>query len=214
MSIGYNTEREKLAIPGYGRCVDFIVKHVVNIKEREERNKQAKALVKILENISQNSNKGDEYQNRLWDHLFVISNFELDVDSPYPKPEPTPFIELRHKLEYPKINQDYRYYGNGIKKLIEEVSSWEESEKKEKAKEYVANQMKRKYSMWNTMTSKDETILEHLKELSNGKIDLTDREDFTLDATNNRRPFPVKKKRNNNYSSKNNNQQRYYKKTR
>lgn len=211
MNISYNTEREKLVVPEYGRCISLIVKHIINIKEKEERNKQAKALIQILENISQNSNKGDEYQNRLWDHLFFISDFKLDIDSPYLKPEPTPFAKLQHKLNYPEINQEYRYYGNGIKKMIKEISNWEEGEKKEKAKEYIANQMKKKHSAWNVTASKDQTILEHLKELSNGKIDLTERDGFSLETVyhNNKQAFSRKRK--NNYSHKNNKQQRYKK---
>lgn len=168
----YNSEREKLILPEYGRNVQNMVKHALETKDREERNKIAQAIINVMGALFPYLRDVDDYKHKLWDHLFIMSNFELDVDSPYPKPEPESFTERPEMITYP--NNDFRYghYGQSVEKFIAVVGNLPEGEEKTKAAIQIANLMKRMYVTYNRDTVTDEVILKQLNELSKGKIKL------------------------------------------
>jgi hypothetical protein len=168
----YNSEREKLIIPEYGRNVQNMVKHAVGTADREERNKIADAIIKVMGALFPYLRDVDDYKHKLWDHLFIMSNFELDVDSPYPKPTPEDFAGRPDTIEYPKNDFRYGHYGKSIEDFIKVVSAIEESEEKQKASLQIANLMKRMYLTYNRDSVTDEVIIKQIKELSGGKIEL------------------------------------------
>jgi len=171
-NLEYNSERPKLNIPEYGRHIQKMVDYVVAIEDREQRNKVAQALIGVMGNLNPHLRDVPDFQHKLWDQLFIISDFQLDVDSPFPKPTRELLEKRPDPLPYPQNFPKYRFYGNNIKRMVDVCVSWEEGDLKDALKFTIANHMKKSYLNWNKDTVKDETIFEHLYELSGGKINL------------------------------------------
>jgi len=174
MDLEYNSEREHLIIPEYGRHIQKLVNHCMAIENEEERNVMANAIVKVMGNLQPHLRDVPDFQHKLWDQLFIISDYKLDVKSPYPIPERELLQAKPEGLPYPKSASKYRFYGNNIQIMIDTALSWEEGEMKEALVYSIANHMKKCYLNWNKDTVEDVIIFKHLKELSNGKIDLTE----------------------------------------
>ena len=189
----YNTDRDPLIIPEYGRYIHEMVKQLKTIENREQRNKNARAIVNLLGRQNTHLRDVPDFQHKLWDHLFIMANFDLDVDSPFPKPSPEKLKARPEKLPYPKKGYQFRYYGQIIKRMIDEAVKWEDSELKDLLIRTIANHMKKNYLTWNKDTVSDEVIFEHLRILSNGKIDLKAGEYELREASQ-----LVKKRKNNN----------------
>lgn len=166
----YNTQRKKLIIPEYGRHIQLLVDHCTSIKEEEERNKFARSIIDVMGDLNPHLRDIPDFQHKLWDQLFMMSNFQLKVDSPYPIPTRATMSTPPNKMNYPSNESKYRYYGNNIKKMIEVAKSWDEGEKKEGLKYAIANQMKKNYLKWNKDQVEDEIIFHHLEELSGGNL--------------------------------------------
>lgn len=171
-NLEYNSERPKLNIPEYGRHIQKMVDFVVAIEDREKRNKVAQALIGVMGNLNPHLRDVPDFQHKLWDQLFIISDFQLDVDSPFPKPTRELLEKRPDPLPYPQNFPKYRFYGNNIKRMVDVCVSWEDGDLKDALKFTIANHMKKSYLNWNKDTVKDETIFEHLYELSDGKINL------------------------------------------
>ncbi len=169
----YNTDKEPLIIPEYGRYIHQMVKYLKTIEDKEKRNINAKAIIQILGSKNPHLRDVPDFQHKLWDHLFIMAEFDLDIDSPFPKPEPEKFQEKPEKLKYPKKGYKFRFYGHIIKKMIDVAVTWEEGEMKDKLINIIANHMKKNYLTWNRDSVDDEVIFEHLNILSDGKINLT-----------------------------------------
>ncbi len=171
-TLEYNTEREHLMIPEYGRLIQKMINHVLSIEDREERNNQAKAIIGVMGNLQPHLRDVADFQHKLWDQLFIISKFELDVDAPYPILTQEELYQRPKKLAYPQSHPKYRFYGNNITSMINVANSWEEGDLKEALIKTIANHMKKCFLNWNKDTVEDYVIFKHLYELSNGKIDL------------------------------------------
>ena len=168
----YNSERSKLIIPEYGRHIQKMVEYTVEIPDDEERNRMAKAIISVMGNLNPHLRDVPDFQHKLWDQLFIISDFKLDADSPYPKPSPEMLAERPERMNYPQNFPKYRFYGNNIKRMIDVANSWEEGELKEGLIFTIANHMKKSYLSWNKDTVSDSVIYDHLFELSGGRINL------------------------------------------
>lgn len=186
----YNTSRNKLIIREYGRNIQKMIEDAVKIEDREKRNEAAKAIVKAMSlattangNVSntqiQKERESLDYWRKLWDHLFIISNYQLDVDSPFPKPRPSEkeHVSIPHE-EYKKDIVRTRSYGRYLGKIIQAVSAYPEGPQKQHLARNIANQMKRLYLKFNRDTVDDTVIVGQLKDLSHGKLVLPD--DFEL----------------------------------
>ncbi len=171
-ALEYNSERSKLIIPEYGRHLQKMVEHAVSIEDDKERNKVAKSIIAVMGNMNPHLRDVPDFQHKLWDQLFIISDFKLDVESPFPKPTREMLAERPDMLSYPENNPKYRFYGNNIKKMIDEAKDYEEGDFKEALVLTIANHMKKSYLNWNRDSVNDEVIFEHLKDLSGGKINL------------------------------------------
>jgi len=168
----YNSERTHLIIPEYGRHVQKLVGYCVHIEDKEERNKMARALIDVMGNLQPFLRDVPDFKHKLWDQLFIMSEFKLDADSPYEKPSQEKIEEKPEPLPYPKAVSKYRFYGENIQIMIDKAISWEESDLKDALIFTIANHMKKCYLNWNKDTVDDEIILRHLRELSDGKIDI------------------------------------------
>ncbi len=199
----YNTEREQLIIPEYGRHLQKMIDQAVAIEDREERNKVAKAIIAVMGNLQPHLRDVPDFQHKLWDQLFIISDFKLDVEAPYPILTKEKLEERPEPLEYPQNFPKYRYYGNNIKRMIDVANSWEEGDLKNALIYTIANHMKKCYLNWNKDTVDDMAIFNHLLELSGGKIDLTQSTEDLSNATDLMRG-KKKNYRNNNNSGKKN----------
>ena len=166
----YNTERTGLIIPEYGRHIQKMVDQAVGCPDKKERNKMAKAIIGVMGNLNPHLRDVPDFQHKLWDQLFIMSGFNLDVDSPFPKPSKEIFEEKPEKLNYPQNHPKYRFYGNNIKKMIDVASNWEEGEMKKELIYVIANHMKKCFLKWNKDSVDDGIIFNHILELSNGKI--------------------------------------------
>ncbi len=168
----YNSERKHLIIPEYGRHLHKLIDQAVILENREERNKLAKYIIQVMGSMNPHLRDVPDFQHKLWDQLFIISDFKLDVDSPYPIPS-REVLQLKPEvLKYPQNYPKYRFYGNNIKYMIDVANKWEESELKSALIKVIANHMKKSFLSWNKDTVKDDVIFDHLLELSNGKINL------------------------------------------
>ncbi len=179
----YNTERPKLIIPEYGRHIQKMVDHAITLEDREERNKVAKSIIAVMGNLNPHLRDVPDFQPMLWDQLFIISDFKLDVDSPFPIPTKEELMERPDPLGYPQNHPKYRFYGNNIKRMIDVANEWEEGDKKEALVLTIANHMKKSYLNWNKDTVEDDVIFGHLFELSEGKINLKESDEDLSNAS-------------------------------
>lgn len=179
----YNTEREHLIIPEYGRHLQKMINYARSRETKEERNKVAQAIIAVMGNLQPHLRDVPDFQHKLWDQLFIMSDFNLDVDSPYEVPLREVLEARPEPLPYPQNYPKYRFYGNNIKTMIDVANTWEEGEMKEALTYTIANHMKKCFLNWNKDTVDDKVIFDHLVELSDGKIDLRDSEESLIDAT-------------------------------
>ncbi len=168
----YNAERPHLIIPEYGRHLQKLIEQAVALESRDERNKAAKYIIGVMGGLNPHLRDVPDFQHKLWDQIFIMSDFKLDVDSPYPIPSREVLNVKPGPLEYPQNFPKYRFYGNNIKYMIDVANSWEDGEMKNALIIVIANHMKKSYLSWNKDTVKDDVIFEHLMELSGGKINL------------------------------------------
>jgi hypothetical protein len=173
-NLEYNTEREHLIIPEYGRHIQKMVNQAIATEDREERNKCAKSIIAVMGNLNPHLRDVPDFQHKLWDQLFMISDFKLDVDAPFPMPSPEELAERPEPLAYPQNFPKYRFYGNNIKRMIDVAIQWEEGDKKSALVMTIANHMKKCFLNWNKDTVEDQVIFNHLFELSEGQLNLKD----------------------------------------
>jgi len=176
-NLEYNSERSKLIIPEYGRHIQKMVEETVEIQDDKKRNEMAQTVIKVMGNLSPHLRDVPDFQQKLWDQLYMMSNYKLEVDAPFPKPTAEEIEAKPEPLAYPVNSPKYRFYGNNIKKMIDEVSKWEDSPKKEGLILTIANHMKKCYLNWNKDAVEDKVIFDHLYDLSNGKINLNTKEE-------------------------------------
>ncbi len=176
----YNTQRKKLAISEYGRNLQKMIDHVMTIPDRDKRTQFACAIIDIMAQMH-NQKESQEFRIKLWDHLFIMSDFQLDIDSPFKKPDPESLAKKPELLSYPKGGIRFHHYGRNIQLIIEKVIDFEEGSEKEAIIKLIANHLKKSYLTWNRESVEDDLITKHLLELSHGKLELA--EDEQLNAT-------------------------------
>ena len=139
----YNSQRSHLIIPEYGRHLQKLIDQATAIEDREERNKAAKYIISVMGSLNPHLRDVPDFQHKLWDQLFIMSDFRMDVDSPYPIPSKDILTQKPDRLKYPQNFPKYRFYGNNIKYMIDVANSWEESELKNALVLVIANHMKK-----------------------------------------------------------------------
>lgn len=169
----YNTSRSHLHLPEYGRIIQQLVERCKELASKEERNEMAVAIVDFMGQRNPQLRDEENYKHKLWDHLFILSGYDLDVDSPYPFPTIEEMQVKPKKMEYPKLQGDFKFYGKSILQLIEKAIELESGEEKDALIQVIANNMKKSYNVYNKEHVQDEVIFRHLKDLSENRLDLT-----------------------------------------
>lgn len=168
----YNTGREKIVISEYGRNIQVMIRHLMDIKGRRERTEAAYFIVSVMEQMNPQVKESNDYNHKLWDHLHIIANYELDVDGPFPKPTPEMQQKKPEHVGYQKNNIRYGHYGQYVYDVVKKVKEMEDGPKKQAILVNIANQMKRDYLNWNRDTVNDLLILDDLYKISEGVIAL------------------------------------------
>jgi hypothetical protein len=170
MSFDYNTQRKKMSLPEYGRNVLKMIEHIKTIKDPEERNRAARSIIQIMSNLNPNLREVTDYKHKLWDHLMIIADFDLNVDSPYPGPDRTKLDAKPNTVPYHNGEITYAHYGRIVPALIEAASAMDDGEEKEYLTVLILNQMKKDYITWNKATVADELIIRDLSAISGGRL--------------------------------------------
>ena len=205
----YNTEREKIVISEYGRNIQVMIRHLMDIEDRKQRTEAAYFIVNVMAQMNPQVKESNDYMHKLWDHLHIIADYKLDVDGPYPVPTPEMQKKKPEHVGYQKNNIRYGHYGQYIYDVVKKVKEMEDGPKKQAILINIANQMKRDYLNWNRDTVNDLLILDDLYKISGEEITLP--MDTKLIPTNEILNKPQnqqqnqKKKQNNNNNKKNNN---------
>ena len=169
--IPYNTDLEKLVLPEYGRLVHDMVKFCANIKDREERNILAASIVETMKAMTQEKGKLPD-DRKYWDHLFVISGNELDIDSPFGKPEEFEMNPVPGKISYSNSDFNRRHYGNILQKLVHQVALMPNSSDKDACVELLANHLKKLLMINSSENTNNERVYADLEAISSGSITL------------------------------------------
>ncbi len=195
----YNTARGHLIIPEYGRNIQKMVDYAITIEDREKRTKTANIIITSMGQMNPSIKETSDFTRVLWDHLYIISDFKLEVDGPFPMPSKEELSIKPARLDYSDTKIVLRHYGKHILSIIEKALEYEEGEEKQALVLAIANQMKKSYLKWNRESVNDITIAKHLNELSNGKLILP--EDAQLIAISDVIQRPKNKKRKSPYKS-------------
>lgn len=178
MEYDYNTQRGKMVLPEYGRNIQKMVEYVISLEDSEERNRAARAIISIMGNLNPHLRDVSDFKHKLWDHLAIMSDFKLDIDSPYEKPVKEILFEKPKSVPYQNNTIKAKHYGKIIEQLIEKATKYEDGEEKDALVKLIANHMKKCYLTWNREVVTDEAIFEDLKKLSEGRIEV--KEDLKL----------------------------------
>ncbi len=170
----YNTQRKQLRIPVYGRNIQKMIEHCITIEDREKRTKTAELIVNVMAEMLPKSKEPGDYKQKLWDHLHIISGFQLEIDSPYPPPSKDVLSAKPTIIGYQDNNISMRPYGKNIEKIIEKAITYPEGEEKERLVLIIANHLKKSYLNWNRSSVDDSLIIKHLDILSDGKLKLSE----------------------------------------
>jgi len=171
MSFDYNTQRKRMSLPEYGRNVLKMIEHIKTIKDPEERNQAARTVIQIMGNLNPNLKEVTDFRHKLWDHIMIIADFDLDVDSPYPPPDRVKLDAKPNKVPYHNGDVSYAHYGRIVPALIETAAALEDGEEKEYLTGLILNQMKKDYVTWNNKgLVNDELIIRDLAQLSGNRL--------------------------------------------
>jgi hypothetical protein len=180
----YNSSRNKLILPEYGRNIQKMVEYIMTVEDKEERNRLAHAVIIIMGNMNPHLRDINDFKHKLWDHLAIMSSFQLDIDYPYEIPKAEEFLEKPRRVKYNFNDIKYRHYGRIIEMMIEEAIKFPEGEEKEELTRLIANHMKKSYMTWNRDSVTDEIIFQDLYEISGRRLavkeglKLSDQKDF------------------------------------
>ncbi|NOU16831.1 MAG: DUF4290 domain-containing protein [Bacteroidales bacterium] len=192
----YNTSRKKLNLPEYGRNIHQMVDHLSTVEDRDERNRLARVLIGIMGNMNPHLRDVNDFKHKLWDHLFIMSDFKIDIDSPYPIPNLETYQEKPKTVPYPTQPITFKHYGRSIELMIQKAIEMEEGQQKEALTQLIANHMKKAYLMWNKDSVSDDDVIKDLARLSGGKLTLAvgTRLSDSREVFKNKRKFVPRKK--------------------
>ncbi len=212
----YNTERNHLGLREYGRHIQRMVEYVLTIEDREKRNQQAKAVIELMGFLNPHLRNVEDFRHMLWDHLFAISDFKLDVDSPYPIPQKETYKVKGDPMKYPRRYPKYAHLGKNLELVIDKALKEDNAEKKMGFANSIAYYMKLSYSNWHKELVHDDTIKNELNTMTNGELEFNsntpyikhrppafERDDYGRAGNNNRRPNNFNNRNGNNNNNRN-----------
>ncbi len=185
----YNTHKSYLVLKEYGRNVQKLAEYLVTLKSKEERTALANVLINLMKQLNPTVRENNDTNQRIWDHLHFMADLKLDIDGPYPVPEEGSLYKKPKRVAYNMNRITYKHYGRNVELLIDRAVVLEDPEEKMAASVYIFKLMKGFYATWNKENTDDEIILQQLKELSGGRIDLTPA-DLRAEGANQERKHP------------------------
>ncbi len=174
----YNTSRNNILIPEYGRNVQKMVEYALTIEDREKRNVLAQRIIKIMTHMNVKAGNFGDVEQKIWDHLYIISDFKLDIDAPYPMPDREKVEAKPVPIEYSNGKIKNRTYGRNLEKIVQKAIDFEEGEERQALISLIANNLKKYYLNWNQNTVDDEQIIKDLDRISSGKLKLPEGYEF------------------------------------
>jgi hypothetical protein len=169
----YNTQLSPVILKEYGRNVQKLSNYIITIEDRDKRNKYAQLLVELMRQIHPNMREGQDYTNKLWDDLYIVSGFNLDVDSPFPLPEKTLLGKKPKKVGYNMHELRFKHYGHNVDLMIKKAVLLEDPEEQMAAIIYIGRLMKYFYTQWNRENVEDAVIVNDMRLLSGGKLNIS-----------------------------------------
>jgi hypothetical protein len=170
MEFDYNTQRRNLALPEYGRHIQKMMQYVKSIKDRNKRNEQVRAVVAVMGNLNPHLRDIVDFRHKLWDHVYLIADFNIDIDSPYPVPTPATFREKPALIPCSHTPVKIMHYGRNIENMLKAIMDYPDGMVKESMIAAMANYMKKQYLTWNKDTVSDDIIFKDIEILSQGRI--------------------------------------------
>lgn len=192
--LDYNTQRERLVLPEYGREIQNMVNYCLTLTDRQERQNCAESIVEIMERMIPQNHTDEDYKQKLWDHLAIMSNFQLDIDYPYDVSQAARIATKPEPMEYPEDRNPVRHYGKMLFEIFEQLKTMEPGEERDELIRITANQMKRNLVQWSHGSCDDEKVADDLARYTDGKVQL-DLDHFTFDKITERENVSNKKKK-------------------
>lgn len=180
--LDYNTQRERLVLPEYGREVQQMVDYCVSLKSRAERQRCANTIIAVMERMMPHTYENKDYRQKLWDHLALMSGFQLDIDYPCDITKAQKMLQKPAPMRYPMKRIPVRHYGNMMFEVFELLKNLPNGAERTELTRLAANQMKRDLVLWGHGSSDDEKVASDLADYTDGKIQL-DLETFKFDRT-------------------------------
>lgn len=204
----YNTAREELKIAEYGRNIQKMVAYIKSLPDKEERTKAANTVINVMVTLNPLLKEQSEYRHKLWDHLYIIADYDLDVDSPFPPPTPLEQVAKPNKPAYASNHIRYRFYGKNVERMINRAADMEDGPAKNEFVNALASFMKMAHRVWNEDKVPDEIIIQHIHDLSKGKVIVSEIREFAAHNED----FQPKKQKNFQSKHKNKNQKKNFRK--
>lgn len=202
----YNTTRDHLIIREHGRHIQKMVNYILTIEDRDRRTKNAYALVELMSFLNPRVKTVEDYRHKLWDHLYLISDFKLEVDSPYPMPDKEIYTSKPERMSYPSRHPKHKHLGKNIESMISKAMEEKNPEKQQGLANAIAYYMKLTYSNWHKELVHDDAIQVELSELTDGNLEFDSKLFIKHRASNSREEFVSNiGKRTKNYGSRNRN---------
>lgn len=205
-SLEYNTQRAHLKLREYGRNVQNLVAHLKTVDDKEDRDQKAATLVELMKLINPDLGNDIETDQKVWDDLHIISNFELDIEGPFPKPDASVLARKPERLNYYSNEIKFRHYGRSVELLIDQAIAMEDPKEKEGAIVAIGRLMKGFFQTWNKESIEDEQILKNIKKMSKDQLDIDIELVKELGLFDSERKPSNRRNNNNNKGRRNNNQ--------
>ena len=169
----YNSQRPNIILKEYGRNVEKLVEYLRTIQDIEKRTEMASTLIELIKQLTPSIKDQPDNPQRLWDDLYIMADFTLDVNSPYPIPHPDVIFKKPMKMQYPRNDVRFKHYGKNIEKLVKEALKKDDPQEREEAIIYLGKLMKTFYGNWNKETLDDSVILRDIQAMSGGALNMT-----------------------------------------
>lgn len=208
MELNYNTQRSKIALTEYGRGVQEMIEHLKTEEDREKRNRMARTIFSVMVTLNPTIKEQENYEQTVWDHMYEIAGHDLDIDIDFPKPEEKDKDQGPEHLGYKEVLSKYRFYGRNLIDMIDGAKDMEDGELKSLYINYIASFMVNSSKNWNDEDLTPEQVVQHLADLSKGKLQI---DPATIDLhsdTRRRKSSGNQQKSNRNKKKKNNNRRR------
>lgn len=192
--LDYNTQRKQMVMPEYGREIQKMVDYAVSLEDKAERQQCAEAIVCIMERMFPQNKVNNDYKQKLWDHLAIMSNFKLDIDYPYDVSVAAKIADKPQPVPYPNNRIPVRHYGHMMMEMFGKLKDMSEGPERNELARQVANQMKRNLTQWSHGSSDNDKIVSDMERLTDGKVTI-DLSSFKFDNSGSKQPSSTEKRK-------------------